>query len=237
MNADSKVIVVTGVCGGIGSAVAELLNESGYIVAGFDIDRNDSEVYEHHIVDVTNAEQVKKSLDLVFQKYGKINSLVNCAGILSTNNFYSENYSDWKKILNVNLDSVFICSKEIVDYLIKNEISNIINIASVSAFKQSVFSSVAYCASKAAIVGMSRTMAAQLAKDGVRVNNVAPGFVDTEMIELLSPEVIEKCKNSVPLGRVASPVEVAAAVRYLLSDDASYITGETININGGTFMS
>jgi NAD(P)-dependent dehydrogenase (short-subunit alcohol dehydrogenase family) len=239
MKNNNKIAVVTGICGGIGSAVAEALYDDGYTVAGFDIKDDEKEghsKYKKYKIDVSSLEQVRGGMLEVFKEYGKINCLINCAGILSVKDFYNDDYEDWKKVLRVNLDSVYICSKEALKYLVENQISHIINISSVSALKQSVFSSVAYCASKAAILGMSRTMAAQLAHDGVRVNCIAPGFVNTDLINIVDPEIRENCENSVPLGRMADSAEIAGSVKYLLSDAAKFITGETVNINGGTYM-
>ncbi|PKP61635.1 3-oxoacyl-ACP reductase [Candidatus Atribacteria bacterium HGW-Atribacteria-1] len=241
-----KVCVVTGGGRGIGRAITETLLRNNYRVAVIDLDTGNIETEYKELVargklrcfkgNIENRYEIEKTFNLINKQMGSFDVLVNNAGILSTDNFLTETLEGWQRVINVNLTGTFICCKKAVDIMKKNRSGCIVNIVSISGLKPSVFSSPSYCASKAGVIGMSRSLAAQVAKYNIRVNSVAPSTTSSSMIDGLSEKVKESYKKSVPLGRLALPQDVANAVEFLVSEKASYITGEIVNVNGGLLM-
>jgi NAD(P)-dependent dehydrogenase (short-subunit alcohol dehydrogenase family) len=241
-----KQCIVTGGSKGIGRAITESFMQSGYSVAVFDIDNTPLEeeyreaIFDNNLtcyqVDISDQVQIQTAIQDVMQKYGRIDVLVNNAGILSLDNFYTESIEGWMKVIQVNLNGTFMCCKQVVEVMKKQKSGSIINIISISALKESKFSSPSYCASKAGIVGMSRCLAAQAAEFNIRVNCVAPSTTDTSMLSGLPEKRRQAYEKLVPLGRLAIPADVANAVDFLASDKSNYITGEILNVNGGMLM-
>ncbi len=241
-----KQCIVTGGGNGIGRAITETFLKTGYSVAVFDIDNSkikaDCKEYvdfgnlQCFQVDISDQSQIQTAVKAVVQERKRIDVLVNNAGILSFDNFFTESIDGWMKVVQVNLHGTFMCCKEVVEVMKNQQSGSIINIVSISALKESKFSSPSYCASKAGIIGMSRCLAVQAAEYNIRVNCVAPSTTDTPMLSGLQEEQKKAYEDLVPLGRLAMPEDIANAVDFLASEKSCYITGEIINVNGGMLM-
>jgi len=246
MKDNKGVCVVTGGNSGIGLFTSEYLLKNGYKIAILDIKiDNFSKKLKKKIADkdalalktdITNHLEVKNSIKKIVKEFGTIGYLVNNAGILSGKSFFDETEEDWNNVIDVNLNSVFLCSKAVIQIMVKNKFGRIVNMSSISGLKSSIFSSSAYCASKAGIIGFSRCLAQQTAKYNIRVNCIAPCTTESPMISQLDKKVKEDYIKSVPLGRIAKPSDIAHAVYFLLSENSDFITGETINLSGGLLM-
>lgn len=246
MKDNKKVCVVTGGNSGIGLFISEYLLKKGYKIIILDINiDNFSKKLKKEIVakdalalktDITNYLEVKNSIKRIVEEFGTISYLVNNAGILSDKSFFNETEEDWKNVIDINLNGVFLCSKAVIPVMVKNKFGRIVNISSLSGLKSSIFSSSAYCASKAGVIGFSRCLAHQTAKYNIRVNCIAPCTTESPMISQLDKKVKEDYIKSVPLGRIAKPSDIAHAVYFLLSENSDFITGETINLSGGLLM-
>ncbi|RLF47915.1 MAG: 3-oxoacyl-ACP reductase [Thermoplasmata archaeon] len=233
--------VVTGGNRGIGKAIALMLAKNGYDVV-FTYRSGEKEAMEtaeqlsqngnaeFHKMDVTNWEEVKKTFDNIGNKYGGIDVLVNNAGIVGKyTSLDTITIEDWQKVIEVNLTGVFYCCKAALPYLIKAK-GCIINMSSIAG-KEGGSIGAHYAASKAGVIGITFSLAKELAKYGIRVNAIAPGPVDTG---LLSEEIKEKLKEFSPLKRIAKPEEIAHAVKFLIENE--YVTGEVVDVNGGRYM-
>ncbi len=239
-----KNVIVTGASRGIGKAIAITLASEGYRVAiNYRENRENAlkvleeirqnggegEIYQ---ADVSLYDEVEQMVKDFHSKYGRIYGLVANAGIYIRRNIMEMSIEDWKRTMAVNLDGAFYLVKASLPYLETH--ASIVFIASQLAFKGSI-SSVAYGASKAGMLGLMRSLALQLAPN-IRVNAVAPGTIDTDMIAGYSPEERRKREEEIPLKRIGRPEEIASAVSFLLSEKASYITGATLHVNGGFFI-
>lgn len=233
--------VVTGGDRGIGKAIAKMLVMDGYKVV-FTYKQNEEKAketfkelknygdVEFYKLDVTDWLQISKFFDNIGEKYKAIKVLVNNAGIIGKESTISKiTIDDWKNVIDVNLTGAFYCCKFAIPYLIKGK-GCIINISSIAG-KMGGTVGCHYAASKAGIIGLTFALASELAPYGIRVNAVAPGPVDTD---LLSPEIKEKLKELCPLKRIAKPEEIAHAVKFLIENE--YVTGEVIDVNGGRYM-
>lgn len=243
MSLTGKVAIVTGGCSGIGKAIAQKLSESGAKVAIFDIKDDCFSVAREmgakfYKCDVTISSQVKEAIDEVYEEFGRIDIVVNAAGIIVRKDAIDTSEEEWDKVINVNLKGPFLVSKYAIPYMMKVGGGSIVNIASGWGLKGGP-KAVAYCASKGGIVNMTRAMAIDHGKHGIRVNCVAPGDVDTPMLReeakqlgLNWEEFLKEAANR-PLGRIGKPEDVADAVLFLVSDLASWITGATLVVDGG----
>ena len=238
-----KVTIVTGGAKGIGKAIALLLAEKGGDIAIFDvIDGSDtlSEIRGlgrrglYYQVDVSDFESVEKSVDSVFREMGRIDNLVNNAGITMDGLLVRMREEDWDRVIAVNLKGVYNCTKAALKYMMKSG-GSIVNISSIAGMMGNPGQS-NYAASKAGIIGFTKSVAREYAERGIRVNAVAPGFIRTEMTERLNEKRKEEMIKMVPLGRPGEPIEVAKVVYFLLSEYSSYVTGEVINVSGGLYM-
>jgi len=186
-------------------------------------------------MDVADEEQVKSSIKAVLAHFGKIDILVNNAGITRDQLVLRMKRADWDSVLNTNLTSAFLCIQQVIPSMLKQRWGRIINVTSV--FGQMGQSGQAnYAASKAGLIGLTMAMAREVASRNITCNAVAPGFIDTNMTAVLSDEFKQTAVKSIPLGRVGSAEDVASAVRFLASDEAGYITGHVLNVNGGLLM-
>ena len=237
----NKTAVVTGAGQGIGKAIAIALAKDGYDVVVDDVDQNSCgqvarEIKELGvdslpvICDVTNKSQVENLFSSAVKKFGKVDVLVNNAGTYPCTPFMKIEESEWVKIIDVNLKSVFLCSQEAIKVM--PEGGRIINISSRGAFVGFDDGLVHYCAAKAAIVGMNRALALELAPK-ITVNAVAPGAIDTPGTLKAGNNSARRSIDSIPLARFGTPEDIAGAVVFLASDKASYITGQTIIVDGG----
>ena len=245
----NKVAMVTGARRGIGEAIALSLAKNGARVVVTDIDQKDCEKVVKEIeklgseglalkLDVTNEEDIKKVVQLTKEKFGRIDILVNNAGIFIQEELDKMETSKIDKVLAVNLRGSILCTKYVIPEMKEQEYGKIINIASVAGFVGFDLSSI-YCATKGAIVNITRELALDLGKYKINVNAVAPGAIHTEMIKgLLADENIKAALLSkIPYGRIGKTDDIANAVAFLASDESEYITGHTIVVDGGWLVS
>lgn len=243
MDFNGKVALITGGARGIGKAIATRLSEEGASIAICDIvleeaQRAASELKTKAIglrADVSNSSDVAKLFEDVIKEFGRLDILVNNAGITRDALLLRMKEEDWDSVIDINLKSVFLCSKEAVKIMSKQRYGRIVNIASVVAFMGNP-GQANYSASKAGIVGLTKTIAREYASRSITVNAVAPGFITTPMTDALPENVKAEMLKSIPIGRFGSPLEVADAVCFLASEGAGYITGQVIHVNGGMFM-
>ena len=238
-----KKVLVTGASGGIGKAIALELSSSGadLCLTG----RNKSELENLQkiigvncqtvISDLSNSEGINNLADQAQEIMGQIDILVNNAGITKDNLFMRMSEDDWNEVININLNSIFKLTKQLIKGMVKRRYGRIINITSVIGVAGGAGQS-NYSASKAGIIAMSKSLAQEVGSRSVTVNSIAPGFVETNMTAELSDDRKEDILRSISVGRLGKPDDIAGAVCFLASDKASYITGQTIHINGGMLM-
>ncbi len=240
---NGKITIITGGARGIGRAIAERLAEKGGHVALFDlIDGTDTAQAlrdkgvkaAFFSVDVTDYGQVEKAVKAVMEEMGGIDGLVNNAGITRDKLLLRMSEDDWDQVMKVNLKGVFNCTKAVVRPLMKKG-GSIVNIASIAGLMGNAGQS-NYAASKAGIVGFTKSIAKEYGERGIRVNAVAPGFIRTDMTAGLDDKYRETVVQSVPLRKMGEPADVANVVYFLLSDYSGYVTGEVINVSGGLYI-
>lgn len=242
-NLKGKKVLVTGASGGIGKAIAIELSSNGadLCLTG----RNKSELESLQkliggncqiiISDLSKSEGIDELANSAQEKMGQIDILINNAGITRDNLFMRMSEEDWNEVINVNLNSIFKLTKHLIKGMIKRRYGRIINITSVIGVAGGAGQS-NYSASKAGIIAMSKSLAQEVGSRSVTVNSIAPGFIETNMTAELSDDRKQEILNSISLGRLGKPDDIAGAVCFLASDKASYITGQTIHINGGMLM-
>tara|TARA_Y100001936_G_scaffold237418_1_gene267957 strand:+ start:939 stop:1676 length:738 start_codon:yes stop_codon:yes gene_type:complete len=240
---NGKKVLVTGASGGIGKAIAMELSSSGadLCLTG----RNKSELENLQkiiggncqiiISDLSYSEGISNLADQAQDIMGQIDILVNNAGITKDNLFMRMSEDDWNEVININLNSIFKLTKQLIKGMIKRRYGRIINITSVIGVAGGAGQS-NYSASKAGIIAMSKSLAQEVGSRSVTVNSIAPGFIETNMTAELSDDRKEDILRSISVGRLGKPDDIAGAVCFLASDKASYITGQTIHINGGMLM-
>ena len=243
VNLKGKKVLVTGASGGIGKAIAIELSSNGadLCLTG----RNKSELESLQkliggncqiiISDLSKSEGIDELANSAQEKMGQIDILINNAGITRDNLFMRMSEEDWNEVINVNLNSIFKLTKQLIKGMIKRRYGRIINITSVIGVAGGAGQS-NYSASKAGIIAMSKSLAQEVGSRSVTVNSIAPGFIETNMTAKLSDDRKEEILNSISVGRLGKPDDIAGAVCFLASDKASYITGQTIHINGGMLM-
>jgi 3-oxoacyl-[acyl-carrier protein] reductase len=190
---------------------------------------------EGMIMDVTNQESIDKAVSNIKEKYGVIYGLVNNAGITQDNLLMRMTDKEWSSVIDTNLTSLYRVTKSVVKDMMKARIGRIINIGSIVGLMGNAGQS-NYSATKAGLLGFTKSLARELSSRNINVNSVSPGFIETDMTKALSSDQIEALTKNIPLGRIASPEEVSNVINFLLSDESSYITGENINVNGGLYM-
>ena len=243
VNLKGKKVLVTGASGGIGKAIAIELSSNGadLCLTG----RNKSELESLQkliggncqiiISDLSKSEGIDELANSAQEKMGQIDILINNAGITRDNLFMRMSEEDWNEVINVNLNSIFKLTKHLIKGMIKRRYGRIINITSVIGVAGGAGQS-NYSASKAGIIAMSKSLAQEVGSRSVTVNSIAPGFIETNMTAELSDDRKEEILHSISVGRLGKPDDIAGAVCFLASDKASYITGQTIHINGGMLM-
>ena len=241
---NGRCAVVTGGAQGFGRAITERFVASGAKVAIWDHDQPFAEKTAKEIgagvtafkVDVSDLAAVEQVRDATLKAFGKIDILVNNAGIAGINKtVWETDLDEWRKVLRINLDGPFVCCKAIVPTMITQTYGRIINIASIAG-KEGNPNAAHYSASKAGLIGLTMAIAREVASRSITCNAVAPGFIETNMTAALSAEFKENAVKMIPLGRVGKSEDVAGAVCFLASEEASYITGHVLNVNGGMLM-
>src|SRR6476620_7904456 len=246
MTLSGRVAVVTGASQGIGRTIALKLALAGATVVV--VARNQSKLDElateiqdaggkasAFVVDVGNEEQVKATFKQIIAQLGKIEILVNNAGITRDQLVMRMKRADWDEVINTNLTSAYLCTQQAISSMLKQRWGRIINITSI--FGQTGQAGQAnYSASKAGLIGLTMAIAREVSSRNITCNAVAPGFIETAMTSGLGDEFKQNAVKMIPLGRVGTPEEVASAVAFLASEEASYITGHVLNVNGGMLM-
>jgi 3-oxoacyl-[acyl-carrier protein] reductase len=241
-----KVALVTGASRGIGKAIAHTLGSLGAKVAGTATTATGAEAVESGLrsagiegigieLDVSNAGRCQAALEEVQKRLGDVSILVNNAGITRDNLLLRMKDEEWDEIMATNLRSVFVLSKLVLRQMMKARWGRIINVTSVVGFTGNA-GQANYAAAKAGIVGFSKSLAREVGSRNITVNCVAPGFIDTDMTRALSDAQREGLIAQVPLQRFGAPADIAAAVAFLASEGAGYVTGSTLHVNGGMFM-
>tara|TARA_B100000446_G_scaffold11171_1_gene10054 strand:+ start:985 stop:1743 length:759 start_codon:yes stop_codon:yes gene_type:complete len=245
-NLTDKVAIVTGASRGIGEAIAKQLSSCGakiiliarnsdQLVAVKETIISNGGIAESIAGDVSNLNSISEIVTNTIDKWGRIDILVNNAGIARDNIIMRMKEDDWDSVMNINLKGCFNGIKSVARPMIKNKAGRIINITSVIGQIGNAGQS-NYAASKAGILGLTKSMAKELGSRNITVNAVAPGYITTDMTNELNDEVKEQLKSSIPLGRLGTPDDVANLVCFLASDEAGYITGQTFNVDGGMVM-
>ncbi|HEV3278387.1 MAG TPA: 3-oxoacyl-[acyl-carrier-protein] reductase [Terriglobia bacterium] len=246
MSFEGRVALITGASQGIGRACALVLAEAGADVAlgARNLDKLAGVAREVEALgrkalpvalDVANGDSAKEAIGKVLEAWHQIDVLVNNAGITRDNLLLRMKPADWQEVLRTNLEGAYHCMRLVLPGMVRRRAGRIINITSVVGQTGNP-GQANYVASKAGLIGLTKAVAAEVASRSITVNAVSPGFVDTAMTQALPAEVRQKILNFVPLGRMGTDREIALAVKFLASDDAAYITGHVLNVNGGMFM-
>ena len=239
-----KIALVTGATRGIGRAVAEELVSKGAFVIGTATSEKGAESISAYlggkgkglVLNVADQASIDAVLEQIKQEFGDIDILVNNAGITRDNLLMRMKDEEWFDILQTNLSSVYHLSKAMLRTMMKKRFGRIINIGSVVGSMGNA-GQTNYCAAKAGLIGFSKALAKEVASRGITVNVVAPGFIATDMTEVLSEELKNNLLTQIPAGRLGEPKDIAKAVAFLASEEASYINGTTLHVNGGMYMS
>lgn len=247
INLNDKVALVTGASRGIGAAIAEQLGAAGATVIGTATSKSGAEKISARlqelgirgtgkVLNVTDADSVAELMKSVQEEFGTPAILVNNAGITKDNLLMRMSDDEWFDVINTNLSSIYRLSKAVLRGMMKARWGRIINISSVVGAMGNAGQS-NYAATKAGVSGFARSLAAEVGSRGITVNTVAPGFIDTDMTKGLPEEQKAGLLSNIPVGRLGKPEEIAAVVVFLASDAAAYVSGETIHVNGGLYMS
>lgn len=238
----AKTVLITGASRGIGAATAEIFADNGYNVI---INYNKNHERAKQIAsktggnliqaDVSDIAQTEKMIDSIISEYGKIDVLVNNAGISVTGTFDSISDEDARRLFDVNIFGTFNCTKLVLPHMLRRKYGKIINVSSMWG-QVGASCEVHYSASKSAVIGFTKALAKEVGPSGITVNCVSPGFISTDMTACYTKEEVNAICEEIPVGRTGSPYEVAQAVFYLASEQASYITGQVLGINGGMIV-
>ena len=246
MELSGNVALVTGGAQGIGRAIALLLARHGADVAVSDINLEKAGETAKEIEalgqramavrgNVANGEDVERMVQAVMERFDRIDILVNNAGIARDKLILRMTEEDWNAVIDVNLKGTFFCTKAVVRHMSKQRKGKIVNIASVVG-EMGNAGQANYSASKAGVIGFTKTMAREFAQRGINVNAIAPGYIETPMTDAIPEKAKEELKRMIPMERLGKPEDVAEAVLFLVSEASSYITGQVLNVNGGIYM-
>lgn len=238
-----KIAIITGGARGIGKEIALRFAREGANIVICDIDPEELEKAKVEIekftqslstyrVDVSNFSEVEKMVENIVENYKRIDILINNAGITRDNLILRMEEEDWDKVMAVNLKGVFNCTKAVAKVMLKQREGKIVNISSIIGIMGNV-GQANYAASKAGIIGLTKSVAKELASRGIRVNAIAPGFIQTEMTDRLPQGIKEEMLKRIPMGRFGTPQDIAEVALFLVSDSSGYITGQVIVVDGG----
>ncbi|WP_102345680.1 3-oxoacyl-ACP reductase FabG [Bacillus sp. Marseille-P3661] len=246
MRLTDKVAIVTGGANGLGKQTVLRFSEEGAKVVIADFDETKAQQVLHEVkeldgeaiflkVDVTDPDSVEKMVQATLQSFMKIDILINNAGITNDAMLSKLTADAWKKVLDVNLSGVFHCTQAVIPTMLQQGYGKIINTSSVSGVYGNI-GQTNYAATKAGVIGLTKTWAKELGFKGIRVNAVAPGFIETDMTKTIPAKIIERLKEQVPLRRLGKPIDVANAYLYLASDESDYVNGIVLHVDGGIVM-
>ncbi len=244
-----KIALVTGGMGGIGTAICRQLAQQGAVViatynrggdhlaakAWQEEQRQQGYEISIHYVDVSDFNSCQTMVQVIHSQFNCIDILVNNAGITRDVQLYKMNLEQWQAVLQTNLDSLFNVTRHVISHMIERRYGRIINISSINGQKGQ-FGQTHYAAAKAGIHGFTKSLAQEVARKGITVNTISPGYIVTPMVMSLSDEIREKIIAQIPVGRLGTPEEVARAVVFLASEESSFITGSNLTINGGQYL-
>lgn len=243
MKANQHIALVTGATGGLGTHICKRLADDGYIVCANYRSEGKAQVWEEKMAaagykvylykaDVSDYDEVGAMVNLIESEHGPIDILVNNAGITRDGAFKKMTKSHWDEVLGANLSSVFNCCRHVINPMLDNKYGRIINISSVNG-QRAQFGQVNYAAAKAGMHGITKTLAIETASKGITVNTISPGYVATDMVMAVAPEVRNKIIEGIPVGRMGGTEEIAHLVSFLASPQSAFITGANYAINGG----
>ena len=244
-----KLALITGGVGGIGTAICKRLAKDGhFVVANYAIPGTEARWQQAMAAaglngtssalafgDVTDFDAMGEMVAKIAKEHGPVDILVNCAGITRDSTFRKMTPEQWRAVLSTNLDSVFNVTRHVIDAMVERGWGRVINISSVNAVRGQ-FGQTNYAAAKAGILGFTKSLAQEVVRKGVTVNAISPGYVQTDMVMAIREDVRQKIVSEIPAGRLAMPEEVADAVAFLASENAAYITGTNLAVNGGLHM-
>jgi len=243
---EAKIALITGANRGIGFEILKSLAVAGYMVIGTSRSEEGKNIIDKElaasnskgfgsILDVKDKDSIKELNKQIKEKHGTVSVLINNAGVTADNLMIRMSDDEWNDVIETNLSSIFRITKEIVRDMMKQRYGRIINIGSVVGLSGNA-GQVNYSSSKSALLGFSKSLAREVASRNITVNIISPGFIDTDMTKKLKEEQKSALISSIPLGRMGSAAELANVVKFIASEEASYITGENINVNGGLYM-
>jgi 3-oxoacyl-[acyl-carrier protein] reductase len=246
MSFAGKTALVTGAYRGIGLAIATKLARLGAKVAAVDINEECVESLKKYfqeqglegmgvVMDVTKQDSIDKAIEKINESYGVVQILVNNAGITRDNLLLRMSQNEWDQVIDANLNSVYKVTRACIRGMLKERWGRIVNIASVVGLIGNP-GQANYCASKAGVLGFTKALAREIASRNITVNAIAPGFIETIMTQKLSTEQRNQILSTIPMGKIGTPEDIAEAVAFFASDSASYITGETLQVNGGMYI-
>jgi 3-oxoacyl-[acyl-carrier protein] reductase len=240
-----KVVIVTGGARGIGKAIGDRFLKEGSIVCLFDVMEDELKKVEHEtenksklrtfVVDISNSSTIENAVNTITEEFGRVDILINNAGITRDTLLMRMSEEDWDSVMSVNLKGAFNCIKAVIRPMMKNRWGRIINITSVIGLIGNA-GQANYSASKAGLIALAKSSAKELASRGITVNAIAPGFIETPMTDALPEDVKKNYLERIPLGRYGKPEDVAGVCAFLAGEDASYITGQVIIVDGGMVM-
>lgn len=241
---DGQVAIITGAARGIGAGVAEILSQAGAFVVIWDILDSGADIVKKieangghaafQKVDVTSAESVKKATEDIISSMNRIDILINNAGIIRDKSFMKMTSDEWSAVINVNLNSLFIVTKEVLPHMKSNGYGRIISASSVNG-TAGAFGQTNYAATKAGVQGFTKSLCKEVGKYGITVNCVAPGFIETEMTASMPEEVINAGVQMIPIKRIGTPEDMGYCYLFLASKEAEFVNGITLHANGGAF--
>lgn len=243
---ENKIAIITGGAQGIGKAAVKKFAEEGAVVIIWDVNeekatltinefKNISTSIEFQKVDVTKLESVSEAAKQIIDKHKKIDILINNAGITRDASFLKMTPEQWQQVIDVNLTGVFNCTKAVAPYMVEKLYGKIVNTSSVVGLYGN-FGQTNYVATKSGIIGMTKVWARELGRKGINVNAVAPGFIATEMVSTVPEKVLDILKERTPLGKLGEPEDIANAYLFLASDEAKYINGAVLSVDGGLVL-